>query len=314
MDRTRLLAEVRDLLAHTGFYVSDRLWSRGLSFDLAARRDDVLLLVKVLLNVDALSQEGAQELTSIAHSLDAACLLVGFKSSGGPLEEGVVYSRFRVPILSPETLQEYLEEGVPPFVFSAPGGLYVRLNATVLHRARQEGGISLGQMATVARVSRRTIQMYLEGMSATAEAAWRLEAFLNEPLILPLDLLSLREEPAPGPASEPPRPEDFQGRIRVLLTHLGYDVLLARRSPFDAITRDVRILFLAGMEPQVRDLRRKAEVVANLSRIVERDPIMFVERRATQESLLGVPIIDSTELRRMRAREEMVELVEERRE
>ncbi|MFQ5918805.1 MAG: transcriptional regulator [Thermoplasmata archaeon] len=311
MDRLQLLTEARDLLSHTGFFVSEQHRSRGLSFDLAARRDDVLLLVKVLLNVDALSRDAARELKAVAYSLDAATLLVGLKSSSGALEEGVVYSRFGIPIATPATLQEFLEEGVPPFIFSAPGGLYVRLNSEVLRRVREEMGISLGQMAEVAHVSRRTIQMYLDGMSATVEAASRLEEFLSEPLVLPLDPFGFHKEEGQTARASPAK--DFHGVIRRLLTKLGYDVLLTKRSPFDAITKDEAILFLAGMEQQERTLRQKAEVVANLSKVVERDPIMFVARRE-KVSLRGVPIIDAQELRKLRERGEMVELVEERKE
>jgi putative transcriptional regulator len=307
------MTEVRDLLSKTGFYVSEKHWSRGLSFDLAARRDDVLLLIKVLLNVDALSEASADELKRIANSLDAVCLLLGVKSSSGPLMEGVVYSRFGIPILSYETLKEYLEEGVPPFIFSAPGGLYVKLDTDLLRQAREQMGISLGQMAEVAHVSRRTIQMYLEGMSATVEAALRLERFLREPLVLPLDPFHFEGE-YEASRSGPPQLGDFRGHIMTLLRDLGYQVLLTVKSPFDAITRDDRVLFLAGMERRDHDLERKAEVVANLSRVVERDPVIFVERRRARYSLLGVPIIDSMELRRLSGREEMVELVEERRE
>ena len=311
MDRAQLLTEARDLLAHTGFFVSEQHRSRGLSFDLAARRDDTLLLVKVLLNVDALSREAARELKAIAYSLDGATLLVGLKSSSGALQEGVVYSRFGIPIATPETLQEFLEEGVPPFIFSAPGGLYVRLNADVLRRFLKDMGVSLGQMAEVAHVSRRTIQMYLDGMSATVEAASRLEEFLNEPLVLPLDPFGLHEEEGRTTRASPAK--EFHGVIRELLTKLGYDVFLTKRSPFDAITKDEAILFLTGMDKQERTLRRKAEVVANLSKVVEREPVMFVARRE-KVSLRGVPLIDARELRKLRERGEMVELVEERRE
>ncbi|MFQ6013517.1 MAG: transcriptional regulator [Thermoplasmata archaeon] len=312
MDRGQLLTQVRDLLAHTGFYVSEQHWSRGLSFDLAARRDEILLLIKVLLNVDALGRDAARELKAIAYGLDAATLLVGVKSSSRGLEEGVVYSRFGIPIASPKTLQEFLEEGVPPFIFSAPGGLYVRLDSDALRRVREEIGISLGQMAEVAHVSRRTIQMYLAGMSATVEAASRLEEFLNEPFVLPLDPFGSHEEPE-GESRRRSPATDFHGLIRGLLTKLGYDVFLTHRSPFDAIARDEAILFLAGMEKQERSLRRKVKVVANLSKVVEKEPIVFVARRE-KISLRGVPIIDAQELRKLRGRGEMVELVEERKE
>ncbi len=306
------MEDVRTLLSKTGFFISERHWGRGLSFDLAARRDEFLLLIKVLLNVDALSDAAARELRYIASSLNAAALLVGEKSSSGALTEGVVYSRFGIPIVSIETMREYLEEGVPPFIFSAPGGLYVKLDAELLRRARETSEISLGRLAEVAHVSRRTIQMYLQGMSATVEAASRLEEFLREPVVMPVDLFSFQQGPEVT-AFMQEFLEGFKGRIMGLLRELGYEVFLASKSPFDAITRDERVLFLAGMERRERELERKAEVVSNLSRVVEKDPVIFVEDRRARYSLMGVPIIDFNELRRLQDRKQMVELVEERR-
>lgn len=312
MDRERLIEEVRDILAHTGFYLSDRHWIRGHSFDMAARRDALLILVKVLLNVDAMTEMAAQELRWVSATLKGGSILIGEKSSSGPLEEGVVYSRFGIPIASMATIREFMEEGVPPFIFSAPGGLYVRLNTGALRRARQALGISLGQLAEAAHVSRRTIQMYTDGMSATIEAARRLEEFLNEPLVVPLDPLSpQRAEESSSELSEPVA--GFKGQIFGLLRHLGYEVRVAQRSPFDAITRDATVIFLAGIGRSEGELDQKARVVANLSRVVERDPIIFVERRHVRHLVSGIPVIDTPELRKLRGREEMVELLEERR-
>ncbi|MEE9601056.1 MAG: transcriptional regulator [Thermoplasmata archaeon] len=313
MDRELLMTEVREVLYRTGFYVSEKNWSRGLSFDLAARRDAELLLTKVLLNVDALSEACALELRSIGLSLSASTLLVGVKSSAGRLEEGVVYSRFGIPIASPETLKEYLEEGVPPFIFSAPGGLYVKLDTDLLRRAREVFGLSLGQLAEVAHVSRRTIQMYLKGMSATVEVALRLEEFLREPLVQPLDPFSSQRDYEMSRGGSPGL-HGFKAQIMRLLRELGYEVFLTQKSPFDAITKDQEVLFLAGMGRSEKDLDRKAEVVFNLSKVVERDPVMFVEGRRARNILSGIPIIDSRELGKLQGREEMVELVEERRE
>ena len=56
----------------------------------------------------------------------------------GSIDENIVYSRFGVPIISLITLSDYLIEGVPPFIFAAPGGLYVRLIATYYARSGRE--------------------------------------------------------------------------------------------------------------------------------------------------------------------------------
>ena len=60
MNRDRLLEDVRKILAKTGFFLSEETNTRGLAFDIVARRDEVLLMVKVLLNVDAFSKQSAE--------------------------------------------------------------------------------------------------------------------------------------------------------------------------------------------------------------------------------------------------------------
>ncbi len=311
MKRDRVLQETREGLARTGFFLSRPHGERGLCFDLVARRDDTLLIVKVLQNVDALNKETAHELTAIARSLHGSPLVVGERSGTGPLEDGVIYSRFGVSILARRTLVDFLEDGVPPFLYSAPGGLYVRLDTDALRRHREERGLSLGTLAEFAGVSRRTIQMYLEGMSATMEVAMRLEEFLNETLALPVDPFAFPTA-EPTPEGTAPRLAGFERELFHRLERLGYVVLPTVHSPFDALSRREETTRLTGIGDADRGLDRKAEVVANLSAVVEKDSVMFVERRSIRVSIRGVPVIAREELRRAKDSDDIEEMISER--
>ncbi len=310
MKRDRLLEETREALAKTGFFLSRPHGERGLSFDLVARRDDTLLIVKVLQNVDALARETAHELKVIARTLEGSPLVVGERTGTGALEDGVIYNRFGVPILSRPTLFEFLEEGIPPFLYSAPGGLYVRLDSSALRRLREDRQVSLGTLADIAGVSRRTIQMYLEGMSATMDVALRLEEFLNEPLVLPVDPFRFLDEPAAE--SPAPRLEGFERELFQRLERLGFAVLPTAKSPFDALSSREETTLLTGVADADRGLDRKAEVVSNISRVVEKDSVMFVVRRSVRMSIRGVPVIAREELRRMRDSDDVEEMISER--
>jgi putative transcriptional regulator len=309
--REQLLEDARKALAKTGFFLSQPHGERGLCFDVVARRDDTLLIVKVFLNVDALSKETAEELKGIARTLQGSPLIIGERTGSGPLEDGVIYSRFGVPILCRSTLLEFLEEGVPPFLFSAPGGLYVRLDASALRRLREERGLSLGALAEIAGVSRRTIQMYIEGMAATLEVAMRLEEFLQDSLALPVDPFRFVDERGPGPGAAP-RLERFERELYQRLERLGYDVLPTVRSPFDALSRHEETTYLTGVEGAETALDRKAEVVSDISRVVEKDSVMFVVRRSVRMSIRGVPLIGREELRRARDTDDVEALISER--
>lgn len=311
MNRERLLAEVRQALAKTGFFLSEQRSTRGLCFDLVARRDATLLLVKVLQNVDALSEVNSAELKMIARTLEGASLVVGERSGGGPLEEGVVYSRFGVPILSLRTFLDLFEEGVPPFIFSAPGGLYVKLDSEALRRAREERQVSLGTLADIAGVSRRTIQMYLEGMSATVDIALRLEEFLEQPLVVPVNPLAVSAG-AERLLESFARLQRFERDVFQRLERLGYEVLPTIRCPFEAFTQHEDTTLLTGIGADEVKIEQKAAIVSNIGRVVEKDAVLFVERSTPRMSIRGVPVIARQELRRAKDLDAVEELIAER--
>ena len=312
MERDGLIQEIAGQLAKTGFFVSEPQLIRGQSFDLVARRDDTLLLVKVLQNVDAFSREAAEELKLVALTLKGTPLLVGTRSGAGPLEPGVLYSRFGVPIVSGDTLKDFLLDGVPPFVFSAPGGLYVHLDGDLLREMRDSGQVSVGKLAEMAGVSRRTVQMYFEGMAATVDVAMRLEDFLGVPIVVPVD-----------PFLKPPDKaelttswnlfERFENEIFRKLETLGFSVLPTAHSPFEAFaaTQGPDGLYVTGVGNAGEDVHEKAEIVAEISRVAERDFVIFLERRSLSLTR-GTPVINKEDLRKLRVRQDLDELIEER--
>ena len=189
MERKELLGDVRDTLIKAGFYASELYSNRPISFDLVARRDNSLLIIKVLTNIDAMSENVARELRKLSILLKGCPLLVGERSGTGVLREDVVYDRFGIQAITSETLRIHLLEGMPLEVYAAPGGLYVNLDQDKIKKFRTEQNISLGSFARSLKVSRRTIQMYENGMNASVEVAIRIENFLDTNITVPIDLL-----------------------------------------------------------------------------------------------------------------------------
>ena len=104
MQRDDLINGVRGTLEKVGFTVSKPLNMRSISFDIVARRDRTLLLVKILSNVDAFSKDNSEEMKTLSEALGGSPLMVGERSGAGDIEQGIVYSRFNVPIVSLSTL------------------------------------------------------------------------------------------------------------------------------------------------------------------------------------------------------------------
>ena len=309
--RDELLTRIRETLAKTGFFVSDPHNIRSISFDVIARRDKQLLIIKALSNIDSLSADDADQLRVLASTLNGSPMVIGTHSSAGKLENGILYSRFGIPIISESTFHEHMLEGVPPFVYAAPGGLYVRLDGELLKRIRQDRNISLGALAEIAGVSRKAIQMYESGMGAMIEIAARIEEFLNEPIVVPLNPFSYTSEVARTLQTF----DEFKGLNRdvfEMLRGIGYSVVPTIRCPFDALAREDDMLLLTGIGEDPQITARKAKVVGNISRVTERKSVIFVRQETSVEEIEGTPLITRSELRKADDADDVLELILQR--
>jgi putative transcriptional regulator len=312
MQREDLINGVRDTLARSGFTVSKPLNMRSISFDVVARRDRSILLVKILTNVDAFSKDNADELKTLADAIGASMLLVGERSGAGEIEEGIVYSRFNVPIVCYKTLSDLLTENVPPLIFAAPGGLYVKLDHEMLRHLRESKSISLGTLAEVAGVSRRTIQMYEQGMGAMIEAALRLEEFLDSPIVMPMDPLSYKPEGIEPKELDLGKCDPFTQEVFRVLTRVGYSIRPTHKCPFEALTMGGDVLILTGVGLDDSKVKEKARVVHDISTVTGKESVIFVERVRSKQSVEGTALIGRNELKGIDESKKLRRLVVER--
>lgn len=337
--RERSIERTRGLLESSGFFISDVHAVRPTSFDLMARRDSVLLLVKVLKNIDALDAGEASRLVELGRLFPASILVIGETSGGAKLESGVVYNRHGVPIVSEETLQDLLHEGVPPFLSASPGGTFARIDGPRLRRLREARGLSLGALATIAGVSRRTVQLYESGGGADVEIVHRIEVYLDEPIARPIRLFRVegedpttREPPAAEGDGEGPPPEDeprarrrrpapvitgdrLRDGVFRELGELGWQVMVTIRAPFDALSVERpnlprQTLITAVGSPRLASQR--ADLLARLARVAEVHALFVVPGRMRQGDADGLPVLTIDELRRQRGRQELLDTLADR--
>jgi putative transcriptional regulator len=318
--RGELIEAVRETLNRAGFLVSPPSRLRPMAFDLVARRDDDLLIVKVLTNVDSLDAEVARELRILAKVLDGCAVLVGERASSRELETGVVYARHDVPLVTLGTLEEHLLEGVPPLVYAAPGGFYVNIDGDRLTDLREDRELSLGELADVAGVSRRSISMYEEGMGAMVDVAAELEEFLEAPIVEELDPFAV-----PRDHEETRVPEAVDGGEAGLerevfghMGRMGFQIVPVGRSPFHAISRPrdgaPQEMILTEIGDLTDRVAKRARVLSQLTTITERVGAVFVEDRRTRTEVEGTPLVDREELEEADTTDGILDLILERKE
>jgi putative transcriptional regulator len=308
MSREDLINTTRAILAKAGFDISSSLNLRSICFDIVGRRDKTLLIIKILSNVDAFSRENAEDMKTLADALRATPLLVGETSSSGPLEPGIVYSRFKIPIISNETLGEHLLEEVPPFIFAAPGGLYMKIDSNMLKAIREKEGISLGTLAETAGVSRRTIQMYESGMGAMIDAAMRLEEFLQVPIIEAINPFEYKSEKKPEEYEMTVGKRTESTALNRLLD-IGLAITPVTKSPFEAISRSRQTIFLTGLGVDEERLVQKAMIASEISKIVGKYSLIIVERERTAEHIDSTAVVSSEELKKIDDQDALTDLV-----
>ncbi len=315
MDRSELLTHIREFLGSAGFSVSDPCTLRLPGFDLVARQGETLLIIKVLSNIDSLSEDVAQELRALAYLLKATPLLIGEKNGINTLEDDVVYFRFGIQTVTTATLQSHLLEAAPILAYAAPGGLYVNLDQEKIRRLRQEKNISLGSFAHHVRVSRRTVRMYEDGMSARIDIADRIEEMFEQTVSLPIDLLKpllMEAQQLPFFKKDQGETKQLQTEIFSLLQNIGYRVIPMDRCPFEALSKEKEKILLTCVQEYNKKLAEKAHFISSISKITEKHAVVFTDKDVEKKNVEGTPIIGKRELRKIRDPEDVFALILER--
>lgn len=305
MDKDLLAESVSGLLKQAGFAISARCYLRPRSFDLAARKEDLFILIKILSNIDGLNERTAVEVRRLAKHLLGRTILVGEKSRDQYLERGAVYFRYGIPTVSVPTLADCLLDGVLPLVYAAHGGLYVRIDGSLLRQLRLDRGISLGSLGSRLGVSRRTISKYeTENMDTSIDVAVKLEEIFEEELILPVDLFKS------GNLED--KPEQITDNVLQLLSRMGFKVFPTAQAPFNAVTRDDDLVVLTGISKFSQNMFKKAQLMSSLSTVARTQSAVIVEGESRVECIGDTAIIEKRELDTISRTSEFEDLVLEK--
>ena len=305
MNKELLAESVSGLLKQAGFTISARCYLRPRSFDLAARKEDLFVLIKVLSNIDGLNERTAVEVRRLAKHLLGRTILVGEKTRDQYLERGAVYFRYGIPTVSVPTLADCLLDGLLPLVYAAHGGLYVRIDGTLLRQLRLDRGISLGSLGSSLGVSRRTISKYeMESMDTSIDVAVKLEEIFEEELILPVDLFKS------GNLED--KPEQITDNILQLLSQMGFEVFPTAQAPFNAVTRDEDLVVLTGISKFSQNMLKKAQLMSSLSAVARTQSAVIVEGESRVECIGDTAIIEKRELDTIGGTSEFEDLVLEK--
>jgi putative transcriptional regulator len=304
------------MLGDAGLVVRDRCSIRPKSFDLAARRGDDLLLVKILANVDGLDAETGTEMRRLGSYLSATPLVIGLRTRDEELKPEVVYFRHGVPAINPDTAFDLFVENVPPLIYAAPGGLYVNIDGDLLADEREERGWSLGRLATELGVSRRTVSKYEDGMNASIDVAIKLEDLFDQPFSNPVDVLDGAEEVRDAdPTPQDPALDPDEDHVLAVLARVGFTVHPTTRAPFTAVSedgdREIENL-LTGHSAFTRSAEKRARIMSSLGEVTRTRAVYVTEEREKRDAVEGTALVSQEELAALRDADDLRDLILER--
>ena len=308
---SRMLQEIENLLKLEGYKTSD-IYEQG-SFDIVARKNLLILLLKTFLNIDSINERNAYEMKQLANIFLASPIIVGAKSRNGLLEEGVIYERYDIPTINFETLKNMIIYNEYPEILADRGGYFVKIDGNIIKQYREEYSFSLKDLADLAHVSRATMYKYEnEIVRANTETAMILEEILNTKVTLDIDLLKQPTEDVIEYNQIGEGTDD--------LSKLGYGVILTNKSPFDAVAKIKSSKDLSTLITNIeknrseKTLKRMAIPLKDLSMVTTSEPVFIINNDKIKESLNSIPIIKSWELKEFEHSKELLKMIRERKE
>ena len=309
MKRSEILDVTEDILKKAGFQLSQRCHSRPCCFDLAAHGKKQLIFLKIHANIGNTCLNDAAELQKISGCFSAIPLIVGEKTRRKALEDDTVYTRYDVCAITTKTLEDMLLRGVNPLVEAGPGGYYIKLDGTLIRKRRQELGLSIGKLAEMVGISRRTLYGYEREMAkASVHAAYRLEWILGAPVVQTTDVFQGPERVRfLATARHIIAKHRLLKAVFIKFAQFDFKVTSTGRAPFDFIARcpEKGLKIIGGVaDVGEQNLDQRIIEVTSLSEIIGAHAVFITYGERTQDE--RIPLICHKVLTKMKCPEELL--------
>jgi putative transcriptional regulator len=241
-----LLEEVSIHLLKKGFTIKSLTRT---AFDILARKEGRILLIKILEDANSISEEYALQMNHVASYIGASPLIIAGKA-GASLHDNIVYLRFGIYTLNFETFKACMQNKFP-FIKSDHAGITAHVLGDKIKRIREEEGISLGDIARKVGVSKKMIQKYEKGEAeVTINKALKIYDVFGHSVFDKIDIFRT------------PILEDIKKKSDVSgkYSSLGFEAIDTKKVPFDVIARREREIVLTEIgdkeNPHLKPLSR----------------------------------------------------------
>lgn len=272
------------------------------SFDIVGKRE-YLILIKALLNIDALEEKHALDLRAISYFLSAYPLVISQRNNREHLDDNIVYSRFEVPVMTPRLFKSMLEDEEVIVTQSSKGRYTKEINIFALKERRKELGLTLEELARQVGISKKAMyEIENKRVNPQENTVKRLESILRIDLTLPYEM-KYSQAIYLKPKTH------FQRNVSMEFTRIGIDNSSLNSTPFEVIGKESFSLITSLSEKPGKT--HEIFEIKQLSEILSSKPLI-ISKKTTTNSVEGVPIISESELNELHSSQELIEMINER--
>ena len=285
-----LLRRVEKILEKGGF---DYCECDG-CFDIAASRRFTLFL-KVLDNVDSFQETQANNLKIISDDLDATVSLVGTHTRREHLQDNIIYDRFGIPTLTPDTLENIIVNASLPSVYRFRGGLLAEIDSKKLREKRIEASMTQSELANAVCVTKKSIYEHEHSnKKASLDIAEKIEEIIGEVT----NSLSIKKKYV---FDKNTARDSFEVVVSKDLKKMGFDTDLIYQTPFNIVAHERKMLIMTKADNNIKKIEKTAPVIHEISSVI-RVPAVAVTK---EEMNLDIPSIPEKSLRGMKTPREI---------
>lgn len=231
-------------------------------FDILARRDEQILLIKVLEDANSVSREFTQEMISVASYIGASPLIIAEKA-GSKLEDNIVYSRFDIYTINFGTFANCISRKFP-FIRRSKAGLTASVSGKELKEKREELGFSLNALSKMVGVTGRMMIKYEnENSEITINKAMKLYDILGHEVFNEVNVFGQCMQPK----------SRFETEVSKKYIELGFDAIETRKTPFDIIAKKDDEIILTEVSDKVNPQMQ------SLSKLLEADNLVIFHKK-----------------------------------
>ena len=259
-------------------------------FDLLARRDDKILLIKVLEDANAMSKEYTDAMNLVSSYIGAVSIIISEKA-GNKLEDNVLYTRFDLYTLNFNTFVNSIKNKFP-FVRRTQAGFTISIAGNKLKRKREEKGYSLNYLSKKVGVTSRMIDKYEKGNSEiTISKAMKIYNIFGPKVFNEINIFSGKNKIQ----------SNYKSDLSKKYIDLGFEASDTNKTPFDIIAKKENELILTGVGDKTR------RDFSSLSKLLDADNLVIFKKKKPKD----IPAVTKEEFLEFEKANELIKFLKE---